>query len=374
MLDSEQICEVVRVNEILPHGNADKLELAHFSLATGPTAYTCVVMKGEYQVGDLAAYVGVDSVVPLTGDESDRWHFLTKRPDGSGKDRFRIKAARLRGVYSEGILTSAPAGSSLGDQLADKWKIGYHNPTIKGGMSPAIVSTKSISRLAELLPTYGVTSLRKAPWMFKDGEEVLLTEKIHGCNFRAGRVRVGLLQRFIVGSHHTVKTDARSFWRRAWDWVRGKKHTPGSWYGEDIWSKAAERYDLERKMKAAGYRDIVIYGELYGLTNTGGKIQDLVYGGEVLGLRLFDVFDVKAQDWLPWAEVCEVADKLRVGVVPVMGAIKFDLELVQILAEGNSTMPRADDQIREGLVVRTPWDSRRGKWVSEAYRMRANQD
>jgi hypothetical protein len=51
---------LIRVGDILPHTNADTLELI---LIEG---YQVVVKKGEFKTGDLAVYIQPDSVVPVT--------------------------------------------------------------------------------------------------------------------------------------------------------------------------------------------------------------------------------------------------------------------------------------------------------------------
>ena len=96
--DTEFVAEVVRITEILPHGNADKLEIARFELKrTGLSSYPVIVRKGEYKVGDLACYFSVDCLLPLS---HPAFAFL-KQP-GSTKTVHRLRAARLRGVFSQG--------------------------------------------------------------------------------------------------------------------------------------------------------------------------------------------------------------------------------------------------------------------------------
>ena len=55
---SSLIVEVSRIERVLPHANADALELAHIK------GWQCVVPKGRYTAGDLVTYVPVDAVLP----------------------------------------------------------------------------------------------------------------------------------------------------------------------------------------------------------------------------------------------------------------------------------------------------------------------
>jgi RNA ligase (TIGR02306 family) len=77
---------------VLPHPNADALELAQVN------DYLCVVGKGAYRTGDLVAYIPEQSVLP-----DELIEFLGCRNYLAGAAKNRVRAARLRGVLSQGI-------------------------------------------------------------------------------------------------------------------------------------------------------------------------------------------------------------------------------------------------------------------------------
>ena len=52
---SSLIVEVCRIDRVLPHPNADLLELAHIK------GWQCVVPKGKYAAGSLVTYVPIDA-------------------------------------------------------------------------------------------------------------------------------------------------------------------------------------------------------------------------------------------------------------------------------------------------------------------------
>lgn len=120
---------VVKIGEIIPIEKADKIELAKVM------DYSVIVKKGEYVPGDLALYVEVDSLLPngLEGEQNVRANELTselKRLEPSSQEyanaqaelnslveqskypyfeflrsrKFKIKAIKMRGVISQGIL------------------------------------------------------------------------------------------------------------------------------------------------------------------------------------------------------------------------------------------------------------------------------
>jgi hypothetical protein len=70
--------------------------------------------EGAFQEGSLAAYIPVESMVPLAHPE---FEFL-KSPNHPERTHERIKAKRLRGVFSMGFLMPAPAGAAEGQDIA----------------------------------------------------------------------------------------------------------------------------------------------------------------------------------------------------------------------------------------------------------------
>lgn len=357
--DTEFTAEVVRVTEILPHPNADRLEIAKFELkSSGPCAYEVVTQKGTTKPGDLMAYFSVDCVLPTDHPE---FKFLTTRLDGAGKTHYRLRAARLRGVFSQGLLVGAPAGSQFGDGCADSFGVTYYRAPEPEGMGGAVNVTRKPR--AQCFPVYGVDSLKKLPRLFEEGEPVVITEKIHGTNFRFGWVRKRFLGipcgwKFVVGSHRVIKGgDGNHF------------------YDSDVWMQAGERMKLAEKTR--DYKGYVFYGELYGYTYTGQKIQDLTYGRKPEDGPGLAVFDVQhGGKWLCWVHrKAAIADCDLPGVPEIGGSggnwmgevgVPFRGEGVIEVSNGPSYLDQG--QIREGVVVESLEGPRRkAKFVGEQY-------
>jgi len=97
---------VVLVGEIHPHPDPEttNLEITRVLGVDGDehTGIPVVVKKGQFKKGDRAVYTGIDSIVPTN---TERFSFLAS----PGKDSAKIKARRLRGFFSEGLLTPAIA-------------------------------------------------------------------------------------------------------------------------------------------------------------------------------------------------------------------------------------------------------------------------
>lgn len=79
--------------EIHPHPNADALELAQVGL------YRAVVPKGVYKSGEYAVYIPEQAILPPA-------LIMELGLEGrlAGREKNRVKAIRLRGELSQGII------------------------------------------------------------------------------------------------------------------------------------------------------------------------------------------------------------------------------------------------------------------------------
>lgn len=104
-----------RIQKILPHDNADALEIAMVS------NFPCVVKKGEFKTGEIVFYIRDDAKL-LEVDDYQKWLKEISRPDAMGPLEYmwrfpwqeglvkyvgsgaRVKSIRLRQKISMGIL------------------------------------------------------------------------------------------------------------------------------------------------------------------------------------------------------------------------------------------------------------------------------
>ena len=87
---STLIVQVCKIEKVLPHENADALELCLIK------DWQCVIPKGRYAAGELVTYVSIDAVIPQ--EHSDRWGFTKYLCNG------RVRCAKLRGEPSFGVI------------------------------------------------------------------------------------------------------------------------------------------------------------------------------------------------------------------------------------------------------------------------------
>jgi RNA ligase (TIGR02306 family) len=334
----EFFVQVVRIGEVTKHPNADRL-----SITKVHGDYPVVFQSTEFKSGDLAVYVPVDAVVPAT----EEWAWL-----GDKEKHRRIKAKRLRGVFSMGLLTAAPAGTTEGQDVAELMGITRFDdeaPEEKPRHPEAkhltfwqrvwlfiysifFPTTKKASerhrpRLKHLPGVYDIEPFRRyGTSTFRDGEVVVVTEKIHGQN--ASYVHDG--KNFFGKS--------RTRWRDMND--------------DNTWAQVARRYDLEHKLSTKP--GILLFGETYG------NNADMAYGVDKTkegGDRFaaFDAYDTNKGQWLNHYEFEALCNTLDIPTAPVLATIQWGPDSYEYLlpfAEGQTTM-RGAKHVREGFVVKS---------------------
>lgn len=305
-MSTEHEVRVVCLGDIRRHENADALGI------TEVDGRPCIVRLGEWSPGDLAAYVPIDSLVPIT---DARFAFLAPKADADG--RARIRAMRLRGTFSMGLLVRPDNGMSEGDEVRERLGIGVWEPPVPTGGG-------EVERDPGFLPVYDIESARKwAPTVLTEGEEVVLTEKIHGANGRFAWHR-----------------------DRLWCASRTQFYKPG----EGMWQRVAEAEGLAAKL-ASVCPGIAIYGEVYG------QVQDLRYGKAGANLVAFDALEIGTRRWLDYDEYRDLTERLGVLRVPELYRGPWTSDLVKV-AEGESVLAGANGakHVREGWVLKPARD------------------
>lgn len=331
---SQHIVEVIEVKKE-PHPNADSLSIVRVA------GFVVCVRSSDWRDGALAAYIEPDMVVPDTVDFA--WLCQHVRPEGSyacARCR-RIKARRLRGVWSMGLLVPAPAGAVVGQNVMDSMGITRYEPP-EPNYGPGASLGAAVPHAAPLGidHVYDVENYYRYPDVLQEGERVVITEKIHGAN-------------------------ARFTWREGQMWVGSRKRWLAP--GDNVWYKVlADTPGIEELCKA--HPGATLYGEVYGT-------QDLRYSLPP-GKVAFVAFDLQRNDgtWYDYHELIEKCRWFNVPMAPVLYVGEFDMRFVlDRLVDGVTTLGDSA-QVREGIVIKaTPerWDPTLGrvilKVVSNAY-------
>ncbi|MFF4506033.1 RNA ligase (ATP) [Streptomyces sp. NPDC001401] len=314
--------EVLTVHE---HPNADALELAQVGL------YRAVVAKGAYRTGDAAVYIPEQSVLPAGLIEELG---LTGRLAGSNSDR--VKAVRLRGELSQGIVCRPKALADVdlaraaldGTDFAERLGITKWVPPIPPTMDGDVESAP------DLLPWVDIENIQRFPDIFTPGEAVVLTEKLHGSacllTYLADEGRVHVSSKGFGAKSLALKEDPRNLYWRA-------MHGHGV---AEVAARLAERL---------GARRVGIFGEVYG-----AGVQDLTYGADgrrdTLGYAVFDV-SAEIDGTVRWLDAAELLDG-ELPLVPRLFEGAYDIGRVLEVASGWETVSGRGLHLREGVVIR----------------------
>jgi RNA ligase (TIGR02306 family) len=337
------VVPVVRIEKIEKHPNADTLSI------TEAEGCPVIFRTGDYKVGDLAVYVPIEAVVLLSNPQ---FAFLSNK---EGKKTERIKAKKLRGIFSMGLLvpiSTLPENFAFfeGYNVAEALGIVKYEEPVKN--MPLGGKREGRQPDTSTAPVYDIESHRKYRPVYDDPEgpiEIVVTEKIHGCNgrFVFRKAEDEEAPRLFVGSRNFFNKDSE----------------------KDVWWAVARKYDLATKL--AAYPDVVLYGEVYG------QVQDLKYGttpDDPIRFAAFDAYDKSKGRFLDYDDFVAFTWSLGVPTVPVLYRGPFDNEKITELSLGQSTIA---DQIKEGCVIKPTierWDRRLGrvitKLVGEQYLLR----
>jgi RNA ligase (TIGR02306 family) len=186
--------EVVCIDQVEEHPNADRMELAFVG------GYQCCVTKGRFAAGDTGIYIPVDSILP----EDLEAHIFGK--DAKVKlNKHRVRAIKLRGAVAFGLLLhtldlhnfEAPITikqlNTVGFDCTKALGITKYQPPVKVPGQMNVGGTANNKKTARHNNPHfhkytNMNHLKKYWKAFTSGEPVVITEKIHGTNFRAGWV------------------------------------------------------------------------------------------------------------------------------------------------------------------------------------------
>jgi RNA ligase (TIGR02306 family) len=404
---------------VLPHPNADALELAvvggverckggnencqgcscgtpdipahcfdHAREIVG--GFRAVVPKGQYKTGDYAVYIPEAAMLP---DALIEELGLTGRLAGSGKNR--VKAIRLRGELSQGIVCRPEALESLFNHIAEDQRIagktGVYCESVTAEFGENFAELLGIIKYSpkvpaqfrgkirergnsEILGWVDIPNIKKDMRMFSEGEEIVATEKIHGtCCLITLDVKTGTLMVSSKGmakqGWDLLEEEGNVYWRA----IRAAKvEVLLRWIAENV------ALDVDR---------IGLYGEVFG-----AGVQDLDYGFKPEEGPQFTAFDLRYDDmWVNHQQristlgAAQRATQVFIHEVPVLYTGPFDYTLLCQLSEGRAWGDDSEGitrggsyvggtHVMEGLVVRPQVERRArsggraiAKFINPAY-------
>lgn len=367
---------LTKILEINPHPNADSLEIAKVY------NYNVIIPKFIYKPGDIVIYVPVGSVLSPKIEE------LLFPSDAKVKPtKSRIRAIKLRGEFSEGLLVDPCIIPELNKLPIDSLEVLLENDLSETlGISKYQEPVKDLPNLMKVNPLANPYKIREFKeytevehgkyydrMVMTTGETVVITQKLHGTAARYGYFKrpvvsfwdrclnaVGLLPgwTFCWGSRRvqiqTKPDQAHSGF---------KSEKQGCDFG-DVYTKIAKQENLRNRIPK-GY---AIYGEIVGWGIQKGYLYNCG-----LNEHKFYVYDVmKDGKWLDWADAKEFCMKHGFEMVPELYIGPYTMDKVKELLPVNVISYEPN----EGVVV-TPIKERYSdhcgrvklKYINEEYLM-----
>jgi hypothetical protein len=382
-----ELAYIVTIDEIKPIPNYDRVEHARVG------GWWVIVRKNQFQVGDLAIYIEIDSKVP----EKEPFMFLEQR-------HFKVKTLKMCKVISQGLLMSPEdfnwdvcgtreskdkewvnyiedeAGKDLyvGDFLTQRLGITYADAADNKRKAPSVDKYKKMAqRRPKIFKTkfarwmmkrewgkkvmfffFGKKKDKKngwpawvsktdeercqnMPWLFPGtDEEWIATEKIDGTSTTFTLKGKGRKSDFRICSRNVVfdKPDKKCF------------------YETNVYTEMAVKYNIEEVLKELMNSDlnpiyVTIQGETYG-----EKIQKRDYGLKEHNFMAFNVI-FGMPDGRPWRlnpiDMTDLLTPFGIPCVPIVDEhflIPETCDELLALAGGAS---KVDGGMREGLVFRS---------------------
>ena len=384
-------CPVVRV-AIEPHPNADAIELARVG------GYLAIVKKGQFKDGDLAVYIPEQAVLPewllkLLGF----WNDPSGKGTLSGGAGNRVRAIKLRGVLSQGLLIPFMVGEddgfhhlptpgehpelgvnfdydafpdvAEGQDFANYLGVIKYEPQV-----PAHLAGRTAGGDLDATIAYDFENLKKIPDLFGEGQEVVITEKIHGTCLQVGLVPRRIWEGKAWADKCPDFGDYKGVVTSKGQGAKGLMLDPGD--DNNLYVRQAREIWPALQNIARNAPDgmpIFVFGEIFG-----AGVQDLGYCHGNPDYRLFDMYIGTRSDgsFVHWDFFYEMCQEYGLPVVPILWRGLFDKDVLARHTDGDTTLLSQGrkppvKQIREGVVVRDVRSSsarhpRHGRYIAKS--------
>lgn len=344
---SQLIVKVREITEILEHPNADRLEIIKID------HWQTIYAKGKFKAGDQCVYFPPDTIFPE--DIAEHLGILNYtsplgKVNGIRPPGVRVRAIRLRSEESFGLVVpitalydifkfrclkneelwdNDPKHPNIGDDVAEWFQVSKYTPPEPCQDGDAAAPHPSFHIYT------GIENIRNFGDIFKEGENVVMTEKLHGSNARAGKIKTideetgDVIWEYMCGSHG----------------VRRKEFDTNN-IRSQFWNILTDSVKALLDELCDNQNNVILFGEVL-------RTQDMHYG---LKEKVFRVFDISMnRKYLDYKEKQRYFKKYNIISVPILYQGEFSWDIVTKLTSGPTTMCNPEDagkfKGREGVVI-----------------------
>jgi RNA ligase (TIGR02306 family) len=267
----------------------------------------------------------------------------------------------------------------VGLDLAERLKITKYEPPEPDSNTPGPKVGKKASK-NQINPNFKkYTDIENIKWytdVFKDGEMVYISEKLHGTS-----ARYGYVPRHYEGFLAPLRTAVAKLLVK-WGFMKSQQFVYGSrncqlqtgsnqsWYKEDVYAKILVQENIRERLQPGE----CVYGEI-----VGHNIQKNYSYGCKEGEHKFYVYDVMVDGkWLDYPAFARWCSNRGFEPVPKLYVGPWSQEVHAQHRDGDSTI--GGQKIREGVVIKSVADSESIcgrkvlKSISDAYYLEDNTD
>jgi len=316
----QDLANIKKISNILPHPNADALEIAIIE------GWQCVVKKDQFKVNDLIVYIAIDTVL----DSKPSWaSFLEQR-------NWRVRLIKLRGELSYGLILpiSVLPENTIVELDADVSSllgvIKYQKPESNHGKNygfPGKTKSNSFPSFTGMHVTDEINIQSKVKALEElHGEPYYITTKWDGSSMTA------------IYASTSSNPDGEFILASRNRWLEFSDEAI------DNWSKAARKYNLFEVLKNSDY------GIQCELVAPG--IQSNRAGLSEVEIRIFNLFNKKTKKYVGLKELQDFcySNKLPMATMVESGDC-FNYTLDQLLALAKATK-YPNNFPAEGIVLR----------------------
>ncbi len=365
MADFEAKVYQLKIEE---HPNADLLEIA----CVGD--YKSIVMKGQFKTGDLGVYIPEQAICPAWLVEE-----LGLGGKLAGKANNRVKAIKLRGVLSQGLIYPVVPENNWqnphivtelglfvadeGDDVTELLGITKYEPVIPASMSGEVEGASGCTI------KYDIENIKKYPDVLIPGEMISITEKLHGtwCCFGSHPdapyvvSSKGLSARGLIFQINTKNTERNLY-------VRTLEETRD----EDGYNLIDRTHFLLNEITGKPMLPFYLLCEIFGK-----GVQDLHYGLQKPSFRIFDIYigEPGHGRYMDVGELMDFLYDLGAEMVPLLYTGSYSNEIIEEFTSGKDSI--GGFNVREGVVIKPTIERRHDelgrvilKSVSEDYLLR----
>lgn len=350
---------VSKIVDIREHSNADRLELAELDLG-----WVCIVEKGKYAPNDIVLYIAIDSIVP---DNMIAKYGL----DYLGKGG-RVKTVKLRGVFSQGLILDLPPQYTsrwIGSSLDKELNIGKYEP---GEVTEEVVGRFGRKRRIKIVEHPQFIKYSKIPHFvtvrkrFRPEDKIVVTEKLHGTNFRMGYLKKHKLNLW----EKTKKLFQGNKFVRPVEFVFGSHNRQLGFYFKRNTKNVYARIAQEFKEQISDYEGYIFFGEIVG----PGIQKGYDYNLTRLGLYIFDIYNVEKKEFINYFDMLAICHSVGLNMAPHIYAGLFDdfSKTRDFTPENMISVLGGNSVICEGYVIQNLTTGEKARAVSKEYLAQKN--